>query len=63
MASVVGPGIVSARSNRSHCCDLQKYRELKSSFRQMICAPRPAASRMSRSALERFAAGSASAWS
>ena len=29
MASVVRPGIGSARSKRSLCCDLQKYGELK----------------------------------
>ena len=32
-------------SKRSHFCDLQKYGALNSSFRQMICAPRAAASR------------------
>src|SRR6478672_11344210 len=45
MVSVVGPGMGSARSNRSHFCDLQKYGALNSSLRQMICAPRAAASR------------------
>src|SRR6476661_10970005 len=45
MTSVVGPGMGSAMSKRSHCCDLQKYGALNSSLRQMICAPRAAASR------------------
>ncbi len=61
--SVVGPGMDSARSNRSLCCALQKYGALKSSFRQMIWAPRAAASRIRRSARATVAAASASAWS
>ena len=36
----------SAMSKRSHFCDLQKYGALKSSLRQMICAPCAAASRI-----------------
>src|SRR4051812_32307879 len=58
MTSVVGPGIGSAMSNRSHCCDLQKYGALKSSFRQMICAPRAAASRTCTTARSTVAAAS-----
>src|SRR5262245_864113 len=51
-------------SKRSHFCDLQKYGAPNSSLRQMICAPRRAASRTSRSALARLAARSldASSW-
>jgi hypothetical protein len=45
IASTVGPGIGSARSNRSASVTLQKYGALNSSCRQMICAPRAAASR------------------
>src|ERR1035437_7880706 len=44
--SVVAPGIDSAKLKYSCLSDLQKYGALKSSLRQMICAPRPAASRM-----------------
>src|SRR5678815_4304249 len=64
ITSVVGPGIVSARSKRSHCCDLQKYGALNSSLRQMTCAPREAASRMRPTAASTFLAVSstASSW-
>jgi len=61
MTSVVGPGIGSARSKRSHCCDLQKYGALNSSLRQMICAPREAASRMRPTAASTFLAASSTA--
>src|ERR1035437_2305844 len=44
--SVVCPGIGSAKLKYSCLSDLQKYGALNSSLRQMICAPRPAASRM-----------------
>src|SRR4029079_11643272 len=64
IVSVVGPGIASARSKRSHCCDLQKYSALNSSLRQTICAPRDAASRMRPTAASTFLATSstASSW-
>jgi hypothetical protein len=43
---VVGPGIDSAKLKYSCLSDLQKYGALKSSCRQMICAPRAAAARI-----------------
>ena len=49
------PGSAPPGRSGRLCCDLQKYGELKSSFRQMIWAPRAAASRMSRSARARLA--------
>src|ERR1019366_9254291 len=44
--SVVCPGIGSAKLKYSCLSDLQKYGALNRSLRAMICAPRPAASRM-----------------
>jgi hypothetical protein len=63
ITAVVGPGMGSAMSNRSHCCDLQKYGALNSSLRQMICAPRAAASRTCATLCSSTAAASAVAGS
>jgi hypothetical protein len=64
MTSVVGPGMGSAKSKRSLFCDLQKYGALKSSLRQMICAPRAAASRTRPTLASRVSAasGEAESW-
>jgi len=52
--SVVGPGMVSARSNVSIFSVWQKYCERNNSWTQTICAPRAAASLMSVSDFARF---------
>ena len=63
MRSVVGPGIGSARSKRSHCCDLQKYGRVE----QLLQADdlRAAAGGLAdeRFGARQVGAGSASAWS
>jgi len=53
-ASLVGPGIGSARSNNAGSCTWQKYCEAKISGRQTMSAPRLAASAMARLALAMF---------
>ncbi len=57
-ASVEGPGMGSARSKLAWSSDWQKYCERKSSGRQMICPPCPAASRTRAMALSKLAGGS-----
>ncbi len=57
--AVEGPGIDSARSNNRASSSRQKYCERKSSCRQTICAPRPAASRIRLTACSRLFCGSA----
>src|SRR5213593_2407078 len=55
MRSIVGPGIGSAQSKYSRRVSTQKYIVLNNSGRQMIRAPRPAASRTIRTAVRMFA--------
>ena len=57
MASVDGPGIDSARSNRSAFSSRQKYCERNNSCRQTTCAPFLAASRILARAFSRFSCG------
>src|SRR5919107_3473049 len=56
--SVLGPGIGSARSKNLWSSIWQKYWLRKSSWRQTICAPRAAASRMPATAVRKLASGS-----
>src|SRR5690606_2446802 len=57
-ASVLGPGIGSARSNRAASSFWQKYCERNSSGRQMTCAPSAAACSTKPIARARLSAGS-----
>jgi hypothetical protein len=57
-ASVLGPGMASASAKFAWSSVWQKYCERKSSCRQMIFAPRPAAVRMPAMARARLSAGS-----
>src|SRR5882724_6396492 len=57
-ASLDGPGIGSASSKFAWSSVWQKYRERKSSGRQITCAPASAASRTRATARSRFSRGS-----
>src|SRR5439155_324781 len=57
--SVVGPGTASARLNSSGSSVRQKYSPRNSSWREMICAPRAAASRIFPIARARFSSAGA----
>jgi len=56
--SVVGPGIDSASANSSAFSSRQKYCDRNSSWRQTICPPCAAASRIRQTAFSTFSFGS-----